>query len=90
MIGSSSSKVQLLRRRARRKSDKILFVGRYEIVPFLRSFVEFFTLIYRVFSSKSSGFLLKNSVFSEYSENFEYTECSGQSTLHPLSLLYKV
>ena len=27
MIGSSSSKVQLLRRRARRKSDKILFVG---------------------------------------------------------------
>ena len=51
MIGSSSSKVQLLRRRARRKSDKILFVGWDDtksshfcvyLSSFLPSFIEFF------------------------------------------------
>ena len=62
MIGSSSSKVQLLRRRARRKSDKILFVGWDDtksshfcvyLSSFLPSFIEFFHPKAQVFCLKT-------------------------------------
>lgn len=62
MIGSSSSKVQLLRRRARRKSDKIIFAGWDDFVSshfcvylssFLPSFIEFFRPKTQVFCLKT-------------------------------------
>jgi len=62
MIGSSSSKVQLLRRRARRKSDKIIFAGWDDtksshfcvyLSSFSPSFIEFFHPKAQVFCLKT-------------------------------------
>ena len=71
MIGSSSSKVQFLRRRARRKSDKIIFAGWDDtksshfcvyLSSFLASFIEFFR-------PKTQLFCLK----TQFSENTQRT-----------------